>query len=143
LACWWVARVRPKPAGAAEIELEIRRPRGVLLCVFAGEERGGRAVLIGGVAWARGLGFGHGASDRTASGEAVAEPVSLKTMTDRWAPPVSILNTVAAYRFGLGRLLGWPGFLTWAESVPPAFFYFLNFCFSPFLFDSDIDFKNP
>jgi hypothetical protein len=54
LVCRWAARVRLKAAGATEIELEIQRPGGVLLCVFAGKERGGRGVFIEGLACARG-----------------------------------------------------------------------------------------
>jgi hypothetical protein len=52
---------------------------------------------------ARGLGFGGSIDHRTARGETVLGPDSSKTMADRWAPPVSILNVVAAYRFGSGR----------------------------------------
>jgi hypothetical protein len=94
-------------------------------------------VLIGGVAWARGLGFGRGASDQTASGEAVAEPVSLETTSDRWAPPVSVLCAVVAYRFGPGSLLGWAWLLGLGRLGAPGPFFIFPFSFS-FLFE----FKN-
>jgi hypothetical protein len=92
------------------------------------------------VAWDRGLGFGRGASDRTASGEAVAEPVSLETTTDRWAPPVSVLCDVVAYRFGPGSLLGWAWLLGLGRfGAPGPFSIFLLFLF-PFL--SYLNLKN-
>jgi hypothetical protein len=47
--CRWSARVRPKSASTAEIDLKFRRPGGVPLCVFAGEERGGGGGIYGGL----------------------------------------------------------------------------------------------
>jgi hypothetical protein len=53
-ACRRAARVRPKSAGAVEIELEFRRPGGMRFCEIAREERGGGGVFMGGSACARG-----------------------------------------------------------------------------------------
>jgi hypothetical protein len=53
-ACRRAARVRLKSAGAAEIELEFWQPGGMCVCEIAREERGGRAVFMGGSACARG-----------------------------------------------------------------------------------------
>jgi hypothetical protein len=53
-ACRRAARVHPKSAGAAEIELEFRWPRGVRVCEIEREERGGGGDIYGGLAWQRG-----------------------------------------------------------------------------------------
>jgi hypothetical protein len=57
-----------------------------------------------------GKGLGHGAASmhQTARGGAVFGPVFSKTMSDRWAPPVSVLSLRAAYPFGCGVFAG-PG----------------------------------
>jgi hypothetical protein len=77
-----------------------------VLARFVRETRGGRGVLIGVEPWARGLGFGRGGVNRSASEEAMTGPVSSKTTSDRWAPPISVLNAAAAYRFGRAGLAG-------------------------------------
>jgi hypothetical protein len=70
---------------------------------FGREKRGQRGGVYRRCDLARGLGFGGSIEHRTARGETVLGPNSSKTTTDRWAPAVSVLNTVAAYRFGSGR----------------------------------------
>jgi hypothetical protein len=99
-----------------------RRPGYAFAAWFGRETRGGGGVLIGVEPWARGLGFGRGGANRTSSEGAVTGPVSSKTMSDRWAPPVSILNAAVAYRFGRAGLVGWADFGVWAEDAPAACF---------------------
>jgi hypothetical protein len=56
-------------------------------------------------------------------------------------PRLLVSKTAAAYRFRRGGLAGWAGFSTWTEQAARPFYIFLNFCFSPFLFDSEIGLK--
>jgi hypothetical protein len=53
-ACRWAARVRQKSAGAAEIKLKFRWPRGVRVCEIEREERGRGEGIYGRLAWPRG-----------------------------------------------------------------------------------------
>jgi hypothetical protein len=122
----WRRRIAwPEAVGAAAMSRSIPTawPR---VCGERGVRREGRGggVFIGGSTWARGLGFGRGASDQTASGEAVAEPVSWR----RRLIGGSHLSASYALRWHTASASGacWagPGFLAWAESVPLGLFYF-------------------
>jgi hypothetical protein len=68
---------------------------------FGRERRGGWGIFIKGACLGEGLGFGRD-SDQMAAKLAVFGPVSTEMMSDRWAPPVNVLNAAVAYRFGSG-----------------------------------------
>jgi hypothetical protein len=83
-----------------------------------GEERGEGSIYRGGLL-GRGARVLGGVEHRTAHGEAVFEPDSLKTTYDRWALPVSVLCHLVAYRFGCVGLARPGPFLGLGQLVSP------------------------
>jgi hypothetical protein len=100
-------------------------------------ERGGVGVFIGGLVLREGLGFARGIASN-GGGDVMLEPDSSQRleMTDRWAPPISVLPLHGGYRFGSAGLAGLGRLFGWAESAPPAFSSFSYFSFS-FLFSNE------
>jgi hypothetical protein len=89
------------------------------VAVFGREKRGDGGVFIEGGGLGEGLGFGRHRLHRTAQGSTGFGPVSSKMMSDRWAPPVSVLRHSAAHHFGRAGLDGPGPFLGLGQLVSP------------------------